>query len=107
MESLYFDLIKHISELYSGRIMFYLDVNNDYVIFIQNIERIKRKKYISNLEGRGSTLEDACERYIHNALNTDYNLRYKHKFYVTTPIRNMIKKSLRNIKVDGEYKDTI
>lgn len=98
-------IIEMIANRYDERIISTIDKDYNICIYINNIDKIKKKKYISNLEGRGLTYKDACIDYINNVLNTDYCIRYKKKFYATTPIRNIVKAYMNSIKQIEEKKD--
>ena len=90
-------LMEKLSKASKERIVITVDVDYNICIHINNIDRLYKKKYLSNLEGRGLTYRDACINYINNLMDSNYRLRYKSKFYITTKLRNIIKKS--NYKV--------
>ena len=87
------ELIEKIANHYNERIHVTVDKDYNICVHINNIDRIYRKKYLSNLEGRGETYKKACENYIRNLMDKKYYLRYNSKFYATKTIRNIIRKS--------------
>ena len=86
-------LIEKLANHYKERILIDVDVDYNICVHINNIDRIYKKKYLSNLEGRGLTYEEACKDYIRNLMDSKYNLRYNSKFYATKTLRTIIRKS--------------
>lgn len=91
-------LINRIAEYYNEKVISCIDINNMICVYITNIDKLKHKSMLSNLEGRGITYEDACIDYIINALDTQYTLRHNHTLYVTTKIRKILKSNYKSIK---------
>lgn len=75
------------AELFSG-----LDTYGNYYVYYRNIDLISRKKYLLYLTGRGDTFAHAYIDLCKHMMDKNYRLRYKSKFYATTPIRNIIKR---------------
>jgi hypothetical protein len=98
--------MQELSDSYHTKIRVIVDENNKYCVWIDHIDRIKRKKYLSNLIGRGDTYIDACIDYLINLLDTSYHLRYMKDFYATTTLRNIIKRNKPLMKylkeIEGE-----
>ena len=86
-------LMERLAEYYKERIIVDVDVDYKICVHINNIDRIYKKKYLSNLEGRGYTYEDACIDYIKNLMDRKYNIRYNSKFYATNSLRTIVRKS--------------
>lgn len=86
-------LMEKLASYYNERIFVDVDVDYKICIHINNIDRIYKKKYLSNLEGRGLTYEEACKDYIKNLMDRKYCIRYKSKFYATNSLRTIIRKS--------------
>lgn len=85
-------ILKEISDKYNEKIISYNDVDNNVVVYIRNIDKIKKKKYLYPLEGRGVDYEKACDDFINKAMDSSFNLRYKLTLYSTTNIRAIIRK---------------
>lgn len=94
-------LLELCADQYNEKIILTVDIDYKICVYIKNIDRIKRRKYLSNLEGRGSTYHDACVDFINNLMDKKYNIRYKTKFYATETLRTIIRKS----KFDKIYKN--
>lgn len=90
--TIFIEMVNCISKVYNERIFTCIDKDGLICVYINNIDKIYNNKYISNLEGRGNTLDEACENYILNIMNKKFNLRYKIKFYATTNLRTIIRK---------------
>ena len=89
-------LVHKIAKLYNQKVRFIIDNDGLYCVFIDNLDRIKSRKYLSNLEGRGNTKEEACVNYILNLLDSSFNIRYSKNIYATEKVRRIIKKSKFN-----------
>lgn len=85
--------VEMIASHFHERILVTTTIDNSIYIRINHIDRLRKRKYLSDLYGSGKTYEEACCNYILHAMNRNYLLRYKHKYYATTTIRNIIKKS--------------
>lgn len=90
--NVYCDILYSIAKLYNEKVITCIDSDGLICVYIKNIDCIYKRKYLRNLEGRGCSFDVACENYINNAMDTNYNLRYKIKFYATTKIRRIIRK---------------
>lgn len=95
-------IIEMIAEKYNEKIISLIDNEYNVCVYINNIDRISKKKYLSNIEGRGLTYRDACIDYIEKALDPSYCIRYKKEYYATTPIRKIIKTYMSIIKQKEE-----
>lgn len=84
-------IMEDLASLYSAKIHTVIDIDYKVCVYITNIDRLKRKKYLCNLEGRGYTYRDACINYIQNILDTKYQIRFKKKYYASTPLRKIVK----------------
>lgn len=84
-------LVERIASLFRSKVSVCIDVDYKICVYIPDIDRIRKKKYLSNLEGRGFTYQEACINYLINVLDKRYNLRYKKKYYATSPIREIIR----------------
>ena len=93
-----------LASIYNTKVRSIEDINGDICVWIEKIDRLYKRKYLSNLEGRGKTLEEAYIDYIQNLMNTKYQIRYNKKIYATSSLRNIIKKDkslLEMIMNDG------
>ena len=81
-----------IAELYNEKIMYCIDVNYNICVYVPNINKIYKLRYLKNLEGRGISYHDACLDYLKNANDNKFKLRYK-KLYATSKIRKIIRHS--------------
>ena len=79
--------VESIAKLKHMKIMTCIDVKYNVVVYIPELSRIKEKKYLSNLEGRGNTYREACVNFIYNLMDNDFNIRYKGKYYITELVR--------------------
>ena len=86
-------LMDKLANYYNERIVLTIDDDYRLCIYINNIDRLYRKKYLSNLEGRGYTYREACIDYIKNLMDSKFNIRYKINLYATNPLRTIIRKS--------------
>ena len=86
-------LMEELANVYHEHIRVITDVDNRICVWITRIDKLKSRKYLSNLEGRGDTYREACIQYIYNLMNSKYQIRYKHKLYATTPLRNVVRKN--------------
>ena len=84
-------LVEKIASAYKTNVSICIDVDYKICIYIHELDRIRKNKYLSNLEGRGFTYKEACIDYLNNILDERYNIRYKKKYYATTPLRKFIK----------------
>ena len=87
------ELVQKCADEYHEKIVLTIDKDYKICIYIKNIDRIKGRKYLSNLEGRGFTYHDACVDFLINLMDKNYFLRYKTKFYATEALRGIIRKS--------------
>lgn len=85
-------IMSQLSSVYNTKVRAIEDINGDICVWIEKIDRLYKRKYLSNLEGRGKTLEDAYIDYIKKLMNTTYQIRYNKKIYATSSLRNIIKK---------------
>ncbi len=92
-EQLATQIVESIASHFHERILITTTIDNVVNIRINNIDRLRKRKFLSDLSGVGKTYEEACCNYILHALDRKYLLRYKQKYYATTTIHNMIKKS--------------
>lgn len=93
MDTLPGEIFKSIAQLYHSRYHIGIDKNTDVYVFIDNIDGIKKKKYLTDITGRGNTYQEACIDYIKKLLDRSICLRYKRKFYATRKIRSFINKT--------------
>lgn len=91
--SLPMELVQSCADAYHEKIVITIDKDYKICIYIKNIDRIKGRKYLSNLEGRGNTYRDACINFLCNLMDRNYNIRYKTKFYATEALRTIVRKS--------------
>ena len=82
--------LEKIAKLRNMTILTCIDANYNVVVYIPQLSRIKNKKYLSNLEGRGLTYRDACVDFIINLMDYNYNIRYKEKYYITSLVRTYV-----------------
>lgn len=87
------DLVQKCAEQYHEKIILTIDTEFKICIYIKNIDRIKGRKYLSNLEGRGFTYQEACIDFIKNLMDKNYNIRYKTKFYATESLRTIVRRT--------------
>ena len=90
--TIFIEMVVCMSNSYHEKIFTCIDRDGLICVYIHNIDRIYKRKYLSNLEGRGHTYDEACENYILNLMNRKFHLRYKIKFYATTKLRTTIRK---------------
>ena len=83
--------IESLCEKVHGHLLTSIDKDYNIVVFIYEFDRIKNKKYLYNLEGRGETYREACIDYIRNIMDSKFNLRYLKKYYATLSLREFIK----------------
>lgn len=87
------ELFKDIAALYSSNYHIGIDKNKQVFVFIDNLDGLKKKKYLTDLTGRGETYQEACIDYIQKLLDKTICIRYKRKFYATSKIRKLINKT--------------
>lgn len=83
-------IIEDISSHYNELILTCIDKDYNVVVHINDIDKIYKKKYLFNLDGRGLTYRDACIDYINNLMDKTYNLRYKKYKYITRSLRSYL-----------------
>lgn len=87
------ELFKDIASIYSSKCHIGIDKNKQVFVFIEDLDGLKKKKYLTDLTGRGETYQDACIDYIQKLLDRSICIRYKRKFYATSKIRKLINKT--------------
>lgn len=87
------ELVEKCANEYHEKIILTIDKDYHICIYIKNIDRIKNRRLLSNLEGRGLTYHDACIDFILNLMDKNYTIRYKSKFYATETLRTIIRKT--------------
>lgn len=87
------DLVDKVADTYNEKVQTCIDIDDMICVYIHNIDKIYKRQYLSNLEGRGYTYEQACKNYINNMMDRKFNLRYKIRFYATTKLRTIIRKA--------------
>ena len=95
-------LVEKCAKCYNEKIVVTIDKDYKICIHIRYIDRLKKRKYLSNLEGRGETYKDACIDYIKNLMDKKYTIRYKLRFYATEKLRTIIRKSNFNELYNSE-----
>jgi hypothetical protein len=80
-----------ISCYYKARIRNISDIDGNICVFIDGLDRLKKRRFLSNLEGRGKDYHEACIDYINNLMDKNYLIRYKKKIYATSPLRKIVR----------------
>lgn len=83
-------IVEKISRTKGMKIMTCIDKDYNVVVYIPQLSRVKNKKYLSNLEGRGQTYREACIDFIKNLMDNNFNIRYNNDFYVTELMRTCV-----------------
>lgn len=97
--------VEKIANLKNMNICTCIDKDYNVVVYIYQLSKIKDKRYLSNLEGRGKTYREACIDFIINIMDKNYNLRYEKEYYITSVIRSFVM-SL-NIEYLYMWKETV
>ena len=84
-------IMDRLASVYNTRICYIIDVDYKICIWIRGIDKLKNKKYLSNLEGRGYTYRAACLDYIKKLMDKSYLIRFNKKTYATTTLRNVVR----------------
>lgn len=91
---LYNSIMEKLAKRYNTKVIHGLDINGLYYIYIRDIDKLKKRKYLYPLEGRSIDLLIVYKNYLRNLMNPQYQIRYKRKLYATTPLRNIVKSEL-------------
>lgn len=93
-------ILLEIASSFHEKIVIGIDTDELLYLYIPNLDRLKRRKFLSDLTGRGPTLYDASMDFLRQVMDPLFTIRYKKKYYATTKLRSIVKKT--GLLIDDE-----